>query len=131
MTRSKFQPISRRLHGPVDYIFIAALFAAPQAFGFADLSVAVWLAWGIAAAVLAGTLFTRAEWGIWRVMPYRVHLILEIPGGLGMVLAPWVLGFADRAAARNAFLAFGIVTLVAFALSKPEEMGAIRAGEPS
>lgn len=121
------QPIPRTAHGPIDYLYVLALVAAPFLIGFTDVREAAFAAWAFATVVLVITLLTRAEWGVWRVLPYRIHLLGDVLGSLFMIVAPWLLGFANLAGSRNTFLGFGIFGLVAVALSKPEEMGSVRA----
>ena len=120
------QPIPRSVHGVLDYAYAFLLGASPFLFGFGHVAEARIAAWMVAAAVLAFTLLTRFELGVWRVLPYRVHLLLDAVGNGAMLALPWVLGFADEPAARNTFLAFAIVGFAAVALSRTDEMGTVR-----
>lgn len=128
MTRPISQrPIPRAVHGIVDYAYAAVLAAAPFVLGFATLPRASLPAWGFAAVVLLVTLLTRFEVGVWKVLPYRMHLAGDVLGGVFMLAAPFLFGFADAPAARNAFFVFGIFALIAVSLSQTDEMGQVRA----
>lgn len=118
------QPISRPMHGLLtDYPYVAAVSTAPETVGFADEApVAAALYRVMAGAILASSLFTRAEWGLVRVMPYKAHLALDAGVGLFALTAPWLFGFAQHQRARNTFLAMGIVGLAAGTMSRRDEM---------
>jgi hypothetical protein len=118
------QPISRQLHGLADYSYIPLTLALPKLAGFEDEKTAVLLTKLIAGNVTLSTLFTRAEWGVFRLLPFKAHLALDVAVGTLALGAPWLLGFARNKAARNAFLALGVIGLTATALTRPEEMPA-------
>lgn len=109
--------IPRPLHGVADYLYVPAVAAAPALFGFAQHETPARLARIISGGVLASTLFTRAEWGVWKFMPYKAHLTLDFAAGLGTMAMPWLAGFARTRRARNTFLAFGAISVVASLLS--------------
>lgn len=116
------QPISREQHGLVDYAYIPAVAAAPAALGFDRDDVPARLARLLSAGVLLSTLLTRAEWGVVRVIPFKVHLGMDAAVSALAVAAPWLFGFADDERARNTFVAVGLAGLVVGALTRPEEM---------
>ena len=115
------QKLSRRQHGFTDYSYIPTVLAAPRLAGFEDNETAVRMTRVAAGAIVLSSLFTRAEWGLVRVMPYRTHLALDAANGLFQAAAPWLFGFADDARARNTFLAMGVVGLLAGTLSRPND----------
>jgi len=116
------QPITRVQHGFTDYTYIPLVAAAPHLLGFADQKTATTLSYVLSSNVLASSLFTRAEWGAFKVLPYKAHLVLDVVTGLTALSAPWLFGFAKNKKARTAFVAAGIFGLLAGLLSKPEEM---------
>jgi hypothetical protein len=116
------QPISRRQHAFTDYSYVPLVASAPDLVGFKDEKAATTLCHVLSSTVLLSSLFTRAEWGPIRVMPYKAHLAIDTLGGLTALTAPWVFGFADNKKARTTFLVMGVFGLMAGLLSKPEEM---------
>ena len=116
------QPISRREHGFTDYFYIPLVSAAPQLAGFTHEKTAATLCYVLSSSILVSSVFTRAEWGLVKVVPYKAHLAFDTLGGLTALLAPWLFGFAKNRRARNTFLAMGAFGLMAGLLSKPEEM---------
>jgi hypothetical protein len=116
------QPISRQQHGLTDYSYIPAALLAPALFGFKDQKTAVKLSRAAGGLVLASSLFTRAEWGLFRTMSFKNHLLLDAANGLFMLSAPWLFGFAKHKKALAAFTALGLMGVMAGTLSKPQEM---------
>jgi hypothetical protein len=116
------QPITRVQHGFTDYSYIPLVASAPYLLGFKDNKTATTLSYVLSSNILATSLLTRAEWGVFKVIPYKVHLVLDVVTGLTALSAPWLFGFAKDKNARTAFLVAGAFGLLAGLLSKPEEM---------
>ena len=116
------KPITRVQHGFTDYSYIPLVASAPRLVGFTHNKTATTLCYVLSSTILASSLMTRAEWGAFKVMPYKAHLVLDVVGGLAGLSAPWLFGFASDRRARNTFLAAGVFGLLAGLLSKPEEM---------
>jgi hypothetical protein len=116
------KPITRVQHGFTDYSYIPLVSSAPHLVGFTDNKTATTLCYVLSSTILASSLVTRAEWGLFKVMPYKAHLVLDTVGGLTALTAPWLFGFAKDKKARNTFIAAGLFGLMAGLLSKPEEM---------
>lgn len=116
------QPISRKQHGFTDYSYIPLALAMPKLAGFEDEEKAVTLTRVLAGGILMSSLFTRAEWGLFKTMPYKAHLVLDVANGALAASAPWLFGFAKNKAARSSFLVLGLFGILAGTLSRPEEM---------
>ncbi|QNF31555.1 hypothetical protein HUW51_01995 [Adhaeribacter swui] len=116
------QPITRQMHGFADYSYIPAIAAAPEAVGFTEEKTATTLCRVMSGGILMTSLMTRAEWGAFKLIPFKAHLALDFAVGLFTMSAPWVFNFADNEKARNTFLALGATSVLAASLSQPEEM---------
>jgi len=115
--------ISRRQHGFTDYSYIPLALALPKLAGFQETAPkAAMLTRVLASNILASSIFTRAEWGIIKKIPFKTHLVLDVAVGAFAASAPWLFGFAKNKAARNSFLLLGAFGLLAGTLSKPEEL---------
>lgn len=90
------QIIPTRIHGVIDYVTGLLLIAAPWLFGFADGTAAQWVPVILGAGVIAYSLFTDYELAAVRAIPMPVHLLLDVGGGIVLLLSPWLFGFADR-----------------------------------
>ncbi len=123
-----FKPISRPLHGFTDYSYIPLVAALPLLVGFGG--TAALLCRVFSGTILLSSIFTRSEWGLLRIMPYKVHLIIDFLVGVLALISPWLFGLSDNALVRNIFLVFGTFGVLAGTLSQPEEMAA-QASVPS
>ena len=116
------KPISRLIHGWIDYTYVAAVATAPALLKFEGDSRAALFCRALSASVLASSVCTRAEWGFARLIPFRVHLALDASVSTFNLAAPWLLGFWGNRRARNLSIALGLIGLAAVALTQPEEM---------
>ncbi|MCC3156758.1 hypothetical protein LJ737_05880 [Hymenobacter sp. 15J16-1T3B] len=125
------QPISRQAHGLADLTYIPTVAAAPKLFGFEEEKTAVATCYALSGMALMSGLMTRAEWGVFKVLPFKAHIALDFVNSVTALAAPWLFGFAHNEKARNAFLAMGAVGLTAGLLTRPEEMPEYQADEDS
>ncbi len=109
------RPISPRVHGILDYATVVIFLNAPMVLGFSATPSAV-LYW-LAGLHLLMTGLTDFPYGVFKVIPFRIHGVLDVLGGIFLLAAPWIFGFADEGAARNFFLALGVVTFVIVGLT--------------
>jgi len=113
-----FRFIPRPLHAATDYLFAAALAASPSLVGFEEDKEAVVAARALAGTTVGASAFTRYELGLIRLIPFNMHLLLDLLAAFPTIAAPWVLGFSDNPKARNTFVAFGVFEIIAVLLSK-------------
>jgi hypothetical protein len=106
--------IPTRLHAPLDYIVGAGLIAAPWIFQFSDLTTPTVLSIVLGVGLIAYSLVTNYELGVWRVAPMAVHNLFDIAAGAVAVAAPWLFGFADEGA--NVWAPFVVVGVAAIFL---------------
>lgn len=119
-------PIPRRYHWLTDYSYVPSVGLAPELVGFTDHKTATLLARIFSGTILVSSIFTRAEWGVIKTMPYKWHVALDFTAGVAALAMPWVVGFAANRRARTTFLAMGMVGISAGLLSglftRPQEM---------
>jgi hypothetical protein len=109
------KPISARVHGVLDYALVAAFLNAPMVLGFHGTPAAIvyWLA-GIH---LLMTGFTDFPLGVFKVIPFKIHGVIDLVGGVFLLVAPWIFGFGADYAARNFFIAIAIIAFIVVALT--------------
>jgi hypothetical protein len=90
--------IPTRLHAPLDYIVGAALIAAPWIFQFSEHTAATVVPIVLGIGLIAYSLFTDYELGVWRVFPMSVHNLYDVGAGAFLAASPWIFGFADESA---------------------------------
>ena len=90
--------IPTKFHAPLDYIVGAALIAAPWIFQFSEHTAATIVPIVLGIGLIAYSLFTNYELGVWKVAPVAVHNLIDIAAGTVLAASPWIFGFADEAA---------------------------------
>src|SRR5947208_4005652 len=90
--------IPARVHAPLDYIVGAALIAAPWIFQFSEHTSATIVPFVLRIGLIAYSLFTNYELGVWKVAPMAVHNLIDIAAGGLLAASPWIFGFADGTA---------------------------------
>jgi len=81
--------LSPRIHGVIDYISVVALALAPTLFGLQGISAM--LAYALAAVHLIMTVLTAFPLGLIRLIPLKLHGLVEIIVGVSLVALPWAL----------------------------------------
>jgi hypothetical protein len=93
------KPISSKAHGIVDYSLGVALILAPYLFDFADLGgPAVIIPQVIGALIIGQSLFTDYELSLFKVIPMKMHLMMDYVASLFLAASPFLFGFADNSA---------------------------------
>ena len=106
--------IPTKFHAPLDYIVGVALIAAPWIFRFSEDTAATIVPIVLGIGLIAYSLFTNYELGIWKVTPMAVHNLFDIGAGAVLALSPWLFGFADEG--TNVWLPHVVVGLAAIFL---------------
>jgi len=106
--------IPTRLHAPLDYIVGAVLVAAPWIFQFSGDAAATAVSIVLGVGLIAYSLITNYELGVWKVAPMAVHNLIDIVAGALLAVSPWIFGFADKGA--NYWLPFVVIGFAAIFL---------------
>jgi len=106
--------IPTKFHAPLDYIVGVALIAAPWIFQFSEHTAATVVPIVLGIGLIAYSLFTDYELGVWKVAPMAVHNLIDIVAGAVLALSPWIFGFADEGA--NFWLPFVVIGVAAIFL---------------
>lgn len=88
--------ISTKTHARLDYMYSILLINAPWIFRFNDGTVAEWLPVLMGVAMIFLSLFTHYEGGVLRALSFKVHLLLDVTGGLILLTAPWLFRFSHE-----------------------------------
>jgi hypothetical protein len=114
--------LSPRAHGVMDYLSAAIFYLAPTLFGFGGTPAVASRV--LAVGYLAFSLLTAYPLGLARVIPFRMHVAFDGVLALVLLAAPWLLGFSDVDAARNFFVAMGVVSIVVVTLTDARQADA-------
>lgn len=111
--------VTKTIHAWLDYPVALSLIAMPFLLGLGSshpLALTVSPVIGIAAFLL--TVFTDHHLGVVRVLPYRLHLAVDLTVGLLFLILPFALGFSGLDAAY--YWLNGAAVVAVIALSKPD-----------
>jgi hypothetical protein len=106
--------IPTRFHAPLDYIVGVVLIAAPWVFQFSGDGAATAVSVVLGIGLIAYSLFTNYELGVWKVAPMAVHNLIDVVAGALLAASPWIFGFADEGA--NYWLPFVVIGVAAIFL---------------
>ena len=106
--------IPTKFHAPLDYIVGAVLIAGPWIFQYSDSGAATAISIVLGIGLIAYSLFTNYELGLWKVAPMAVHNLIDIVAGVLLAAAPWLFGFADEGA--NFWVPFVVIGVAAIFL---------------
>lgn len=113
------QFIPRFFHGFLDYvvgIFVAAL---PWIFGLPPgLASQIPVVMGLGA--VAYSLLTKYELGVIKIIPFRVHLVLDFASGVFFIAAPWIFRLHEG---TEPYLAIGLFEIGAAMFTQPDAKG--------
>jgi hypothetical protein len=87
--------INTKVHAVLDYLLGIILVSAPWIFRY-DASGPKYnmpLAVGSIAALLA--FFTKFEYAPFKLIPLRVHLVIDVFSGIALAASPWIFGFSE------------------------------------
>lgn len=86
--------ITTQIHGYVDYLMGIILILLPFLFDFPDGAVPIFVALG--AGTIIYSLLTDYELGLVRILPMKIHLVIDLVVGVFLIVSPWIFGFTDE-----------------------------------
>ena len=111
--------VTKTFHAYLDYPVALALIALPFLLGLgAGNPMALWLSVGTGIAAFLLTLLTDHHLGLIRVVPYPVHMAVDLLVGLSFLAAPLVFGFTGLDAAY--YWLNGLAVCLVIAAHKPD-----------
>ena len=113
--------IPTKFHAPLDYIVGVALIAAPLIFQFSDNTAATIVPIVLGIGLIAYSLITDYELGVWKIAPMAVHNLIDVVAGAFLAASPWIFGFADESA--NVWVPHLVVGLAAIFLGLTTKQG--------
>ncbi len=111
--------VTKTMHAFLDYPVALSLMVAPFLLQLGSSHpLALWLAVSAGVAAFILTLYTDHKLGVFRVLPYSVHLAVDFLVAVVFLLAPSVFGFTGLDAWY--YWANGATVLFVVGLHKPE-----------
>ena len=104
-------PISRFLHGVVEYVAGILLVAAPFLFSFeSDAATAVAVVLGVIVLILASS--TDGPTSLINSIPTATHVVLDFVLAGALIASPFLFSFSDETSPTSFFLLIGIAHLL-------------------
>jgi hypothetical protein len=102
-------------HGVLDYLVALAFLLAPTLFDFGDRATVV--SYLVAATHAIVSLITRYPLGVFRLIAFPTHGLIETLAAVGVIAFPWLLQFSSDEPARNFFVVVGLTVLLVVVLT--------------
>jgi len=111
--------VTKKIHAFIDYPVALALIVLPFLLGLGSSNpLALQLSVAVGIAAFALTLLTNHETGLIKVIPYKVHLLVDFLVAIVFIAAPFALSFEGLDAYY--YWANGLAVLAVVSLHKPE-----------
>ena len=111
--------LSSKLHGIIDYVVVIFLVASPSLFGLPEFTACC--TYILAGIHLTLTILTDFEVGLFKVIPFKVHGMIELIVSLALVGFAFYVGDKEGELARNFYLGFGIAVFLTWLVSDYEK----------
>lgn len=105
------KPLTLKQHAISDAFLVIVAFATPFVFGFTDNVIAAGFVWGNGILALVLNLLSNYHFGLFKVIPMKIHRIIEFAAFPGFILIP-ITFFADVPGLPFIIPALGIVNLL-------------------
>jgi SPW repeat len=112
-------------HGVIDYVAAGGMMLSPWMFGFSRNRRAKLNAIGSGAAILGLSLMTRYPLGVFKVISFPTHGVIETVAAMMTVAAPWTMGFSDDKSACRTHVLSGLGTLAVVAMTDYQAANAL------
>lgn len=119
------KPIDTKTHGYLDYIMGIFLVAAPSLFSFEMNAMQSYVFYIAGIAAIVYSLLTSYELGMIKIIPMKIHLVLDLMSGIFLALSPWIFHFSDQVYVPHLIL--GIIEILAAVLTNSRPAVAIKA----
>ncbi len=106
--------IPTKFHAPLDYVVGVVLIAGPWIFQYSGSGAATAISIVLGIGLIAYSLLTNYELGVWKVAPMAVHNVIDVVAGALLAASPWLFGFADEGA--NFWAPFVVIGVAAIFL---------------
>lgn len=88
--------ITTKTHAYLDYIVGIFLLFAPFIFKLSQKRPDGIIFFILGTTLLIYSIMTSYELGLFKIIPMKTHLLLDIASGIFLAASPWILGFSDR-----------------------------------
>ena len=116
--------ISTKIHGVLDYLVGTFLILSPWIFGLnpTEPEGVIFIVLGIMAFIYS--IITNYELGLIRIIPVKLHLMLDILSGIVLAASPWLFEFSGKVYIPH--LVLGLFEIVAGLITQTKAWPKVR-----
>lgn len=107
--------LNSKIHGAIDYGVVMFLLISPTYFGLADITSKFTYTLGIIHLLL--TISTKFELGILKIIPFKIHGIIELIVSLALIGVAYYLGNLEGDLSRYFYISFAIAVFVTWLMT--------------
>lgn len=107
--------LNSKIHGAIDYIFVLFLWVSPSIFGLQEK--ATLLTYLLGAIHLIVTVITNFEFGLIKILPFKIHGWIELIVSFALVGVAFYLGSVEGELSRNFYFAIAVLVFLTWLLS--------------
>ena len=107
--------LTSKIHGIIDYVVVLFLWLSPSLFGLPDTTALFTYLLGSVHLVL--TLITKFEMGLIKILPFKIHGLIELIVSIALIGAALILGNMEGDLARNFYIGFAIAVFLTWAIT--------------
>ena len=89
--------ISTKVHTVIGLIVGVVLLFAPKIFGFDDNAAAATVPIVVGIFIILNELITTSPFSPLKLVPMKIHIVLDVVTGLFLAISPWLFNFMDTA----------------------------------
>lgn len=104
--------IPRSIHALIDYIYAIILIGTPHVLEFGGFGWDHRVFWIVGWGAIFYSLLTDYRLGLLKLIPFRLHLLLDLLGGVFLAASPWLFGFAGHVWLPHVVLGAGEILVV-------------------
>ncbi|MEJ7684135.1 MAG: SPW repeat protein [Segetibacter sp.] len=108
--------ISTKTHGVLDYLVGFILIVSPWLLDFANGGSQMWIPIILGLSAVLYSIITNYELGIFKIISFKTHLIIDALSGILLASSPWIFGFADDVYMPH--LLFGLLEIIVVIFTK-------------
>jgi hypothetical protein len=111
--------ISTKIHAILDFVIAITLIVFPWILGFAGGGPAQIVLVSVGILIAGMSLLTNHEFGIYKIVPMEIHLLVDAFLGLFLMMSPWLIGFAHVEIGPHILIGMLVIVVAVFSKVKP------------
>ncbi|MEO6131331.1 MAG: hypothetical protein ABIQ02_05755 [Saprospiraceae bacterium] len=107
--------LNSKIHGVIDYLVVVFLLLSPTLFGMGEVTAT--FTYVLAVIHLLLTITTNFEFGLLKIIPFKIHGMIELIVSIALIGVAFYLGSLEGELARNFYIGFGIAVFLTWLIT--------------